>query len=132
MRVLERCPGRLAMILENQDVPEALIVFQVEHSVPECPQDVLDLLFRHRRESAPVVGSFYNNFVSANTIHPVKHTFAFPVEITLNPQPGDFFRAPAPLPARCIPRAATARVLSNIVGRLRFVAVTKRADSDTL
>ncbi len=70
------------MILENQDVPEALIVFQVEHAVPECPQDVLDLLFRHRRESAPVVRRFNNNFVSANPVHPVKQTFAFPVEIT--------------------------------------------------
>jgi len=45
MRVARAMPGRLAMILENQDVPEALIVFQVEHAVPECPQDVLDLLF---------------------------------------------------------------------------------------
>jgi hypothetical protein len=58
-----------------------------------------------------VVGSFNNNFVSANTVHPVKQTFAFPVEIALNPQRGEFVGDHAHLPAGCIRAAAIAAVL---------------------
>src|SRR6266446_4671746 len=42
MRMFEGSAGGFSMILEDEDVAEALVVFQVEHAVAVSPQNVFD------------------------------------------------------------------------------------------
>ena len=45
MRVFERGAGSFTVILEEQNVAEAAVVFQVEHAVAISPQHFFHLLF---------------------------------------------------------------------------------------
>ena len=45
-------PASLAVILENQDVAESPVVFQIEHAVAKRPQHILDCFFTHRGKVA--------------------------------------------------------------------------------
>src|SRR5450755_220307 len=44
--MLEGSAGGFAMIFENEDVAEALVVFEIEHAVAVGPQDIFDGAFR--------------------------------------------------------------------------------------
>ena len=57
MRVVERRPGRGAVILENDDVAEAAILFQIPHPLLERPQHLLHRRVAHRRQRQVVLGS---------------------------------------------------------------------------
>src|SRR4029077_18784194 len=83
-------------------------------------------------EGAAMVGRFDDDLVRTDAVHPIEESFAFPVQISLDAQRGEFVRDHAHLPARRVRPAAVAPVLENLGRRLRFMPVTKRADSDSL
>src|SRR5580700_10949602 len=130
--MLERCAGGFSVILENQNVAEALVVLEVQHAVAEGPEHVFDLLFSHRCQSAAMVGRFDDDLVRADAVHPIEEPFAFPVQVSLDAQRGKFVGNDAHLPARCVRAASIAPVLENLGRRLGFMPVTKRADADSL
>src|SRR6202163_2433103 len=79
-----------------------------------------------------MVGRFNDDLVRTDAVHPVEKPFAFPVQISLDAKRGEFVRDHAHLPPRRIRPAPIAPVLENLGRRLRFMPVTKRADSDSL
>src|ERR1700688_244201 len=79
-----------------------------------------------------MVGRFDNDFVRTDAIHPVEEPFAFPVQVSLDAKRGEFIGSHAHLPARSVRPAPVAPILENLGRRLRFMPVTKRADSDSL
>ena len=50
MRVLERRPGGLAVVLEQEDVAQAMVAFQVDDAIAKGPEQIFDALFRQRTE----------------------------------------------------------------------------------
>src|SRR5947199_8040734 len=134
MRVLQRCPGRLAMILENQNVFEPPVFFQVQYPVPKCPQNILNALRRQRRHAGRVIGRLDNDLVGPNPIHAIKHSFSLTVQRALDTQRRKLIGDYAHRPSRCIPlrRRATIGVRPvglNFRGCLGFVSVTERAET---
>ena len=115
MGMLQRSAGGLAVIFENQDVAEALVVFQVEHAVAVRPQNVFDSAFSARlRERRGVIRRFDDHFVRADAIHLVEQAFAFAIEVAFDAQRRKFIRhdANATSPA-CLFAAAVAAVHQN-------------------
>ena len=64
--MFERCPGGLPVILEDQDVLEAAILFQIEDAVSERPQNVFNSLGRQRCKAGRVVGCLDDDFVRSD------------------------------------------------------------------
>src|ERR1700692_255118 len=79
-----------------------------------------------------MVGRFDDNLVRADAVHPIEEPFALPVQISLDSKRGEFVGNDAHLPARRVRAASVASILENLGRRLRFMAVTKRADADSL
>ena len=55
VRMFQRCAGGLAVILEEDDVAEAVVLLEIVDALLEGPQDLFDLLFRHPAEGLVVV-----------------------------------------------------------------------------
>src|SRR5229473_2598011 len=79
-----------------------------------------------------MVGRFDDDLVRTDAVHPVEEPFAFPVQVSLDAQRRKFIGNHSHLPARRIRPTPVATVLQNFGRRLRFVTVTKWADSDSL
>src|SRR3989304_3170879 len=62
----------LPMIFEYKDIFESLVFSQIHDPVPECPEYILNLLFRHIFKRSLVIRSLYNYLVGTYTIHLVK------------------------------------------------------------
>src|ERR1022692_4543789 len=73
MRMLQRGSGCFSMVLKEQNVFEAPVLFEIENAVPERPQNILDSFCRKRGQRRVVVRRFNDHFVRANAIHLVKH-----------------------------------------------------------
>src|SRR6266849_2515049 len=127
MGVLERRPGSLAVVLENQDVTEALVIFQVEDAVAIGPQHLFDGSLGHRGQRALVIRRFDDHFVRPDTVHAVKQSLALAIEVAFDAQRRELVRDDADSPTGAIPRAAVAAVGQDLGRRLRLIAVAKRA-----
>src|SRR3989442_153677 len=127
MGVFERRPGSLAVVLENQDVTEALVVFQVEDAVAIGPQHLFEGFLGHGGQRALVIRRFDDHFVRPDTVHAVKQPLALAVEVAFDAQRRELVRDDADSPAGAIPRAAVPAVGQNLGRRLRLITVAKRA-----
>src|SRR5258706_7694585 len=67
--VLQGGAGVLAVVLEDQDVAEAVVVLEVHHAVPEGPEHVLDLLRRQLAQLLRVIGRLDDDLVRADPVH---------------------------------------------------------------
>ena len=77
MGVLERGAGRFPVILENQDVLEAAVFFEVKNAVAESPEHILDPLgwkIRQEAETGTRVGAENADFI---TLAPYAPRFPF-------------------------------------------------------
>src|ERR1700745_1145643 len=110
MRMLEGSAGSFPVIFEDEDVAEALVVFQVEHAVAVSPQHVFRGAGRESGERGHVIWRLDNHFVSADAVHFVKEPFAFAVEIHLDAKRGEAIRDDANAPAWRVSAAAVAAV----------------------
>jgi hypothetical protein len=72
------------VILENQNVAEALVILQVQHAVPIAPQHVLHGTFRQSGEGCKMVWRLDHDFMRANSVHFVKQTFALAVQFAFD------------------------------------------------
>src|SRR2546423_11128581 len=84
MRVLQRCPCRLTVVLKDEDVLEPTVFLQIENSVTESPENVFDLLWRQGRQAGGVIVGFDNHFVGADSVHTVEHTFGLAVQVAFD------------------------------------------------
>jgi hypothetical protein len=90
MRVFERLAGRLAVILEEQNVFETHIAAKVEHAIAVSPEEVLDPLLGHVAEGLHVLWRFDDHFVRADAVHLVVHAVGFAVHCAFDTQDGEF------------------------------------------
>src|SRR5713101_4034880 len=129
VRMLQRGASRFAVILEDQDVAEALVVLQVEHAVAIRPEDILHGPLGKRGERSGVIRRLDDHLVRPDSVHLVEGPFAFSVQVSFNSQRGIFVRHNADGPPRGIGAAAVASINQNLRRSLGFAAVTKRASS---
>src|SRR5580698_3085277 len=127
MSVVHGSAGSFAMIFEDQNVAEPLVIFEIEHAVAISPEDVFDGPLRERSQSRHVVGRFHNDFMRADAVHLVKEAFAFSVEIAFNTQRWEFVRHHTNRPACCVRAAVAAAVDENLWRRLGLIARAERA-----
>src|SRR5260370_38030657 len=127
MGMLEGSAGGFAVIFENEDVAEALVVFQVEHAVAVGPQNVFRSAGRERGERGHVVWRLDDHFVRADAVHFVTEAFAFAVEIALDAQRGEADRYDANAPAWRVGAASVASVNQNFGRRFALGARAERA-----
>src|SRR5271169_4596448 len=121
MRMLHGSPGRLAVILENQHVTEALVVFQIQHAIPVGPQHVLHGLLRQLRQRRLVLRRFNHHFVSPNPVHLVEQAFALAVDFAFNSQRRETIRNHANVPASGVRSAAVSSINQNFRWSFGFV-----------
>src|SRR5258707_844900 len=118
--MLKRCAGGFSVIFEDQNVAEALVVFQVEHAVAVGPQNIFDGPRLESGERGHVVGRFDDDFVGADSIHFVEQAFAFAVEIAFDAERGKAVGNDANVPAGSVGAAAVAAVDENLGRRFAF------------
>src|ERR1700719_4915223 len=73
VRVLDGSARSFAVILEDEDVTEALIVLEVQHAVAVGPQHIFHGARGKRRERGGQLRSFLSNLVRADAAHFVEY-----------------------------------------------------------
>ena len=121
VRVLERRARGRTVILENHDVPQPDVPFQIKHPLAPGPEHLLDLRLRKRRERLRVARRFDNHFVRADAVHPIEEPLAFAIEIALDAQRRKFVGHDTDIPARAVAPG------ENLRRRLVFVSLAERA-----
>src|SRR5215813_7827244 len=127
--MVQRSTCGFAVILENQNVPKPLVLFQVEHPVAEGPEDIFHCLLAKSRKGGVVIGCFDDDLVSADSIHLVKDPLALPIEISLDTQGGELIGDNPKHPARRVAGTSIGSIRKNLRWRVAFMAIAKRAKS---
>src|ERR1022692_2071340 len=128
MRMLQRRPGRLSVILEQQDVAKPAVLLEIAHSVLESPEDFLDLPLRHFSHGDGMVGGFDDDLVRADAVHLVVHPFALPVELAFDAEHRELVRHHANAPTGLV-AAAAGSVGQNLGRGLVFVTRVEGANA---
>src|SRR5262245_19812871 len=127
--MLQRSACSFAVILENQDIPKPLVLFQVEHSVAEGPEHIFYCLLAKSRKSGVVIGCFDDHLVSADSIHLVKQALALPIEISLDAQGWELVWDNSKHPTRRAAGTSIGSIRKNLRQRVALMAIAKRAKS---
>src|SRR5579859_5383 len=127
MRMIHGCPSRFAMIFEDQDVPEALVVLQIQHAVAVCPKHVFESALGNCRKRSSVVWRFNDDFMCADAIHLVEQSFPFAIKLAFDFQSGKFVGNNANGPAWSISSATISSVDKELRRRFGFVSRTEWA-----
>src|SRR5580704_12088664 len=131
VRVLEGSARSLAVILENQDVLEAPVFFQIKNAVTKGPKHIFNSLGCQSTEARIVVGSLDNDFMRAHAVHAVEHALGLAVEAALDAECGKFIGNHPHRPSRrvALRRRSSVHVRTislNFRRRLGLVTITKR------
>src|SRR5262249_27810404 len=133
MRVLQCCSGRFPVVLEDQNVLESPILFQIKNAVPKGPQHVFNLFGRKCRQGCIVVVGLDDDLMRAHAIHLVEHAFGLSIEVALNSQCRKFVRHHPNRPTRSIRLRLTSVLIGTVGlylwGSLALVAGAERAES---
>src|SRR5437764_2266553 len=116
MRVLQRCPCRLTVVLKDENVLESTVFLQIENSVTESPENVFDLLWRQGRQAGGVIVGFDNHFVRADSVHAIEHAFGLTVQVAFDSQGREFVRNYTDGPAWGIALWGRASIVVGTVG----------------
>ena len=128
MRMLHRRAGGFAIVTEHHDVAKSAIFFQISRAFSKCPEEFLDLPFRHISQGGVVVRGFDHHLVSANPVHLVVHALALAVQIAFDAQRRKFVRHHTHAPTRFV-TAAAVPISQDFRRRLMLMAVIEGADS---
>jgi hypothetical protein len=121
-------PGAFAVVLEEQDVAEAMVIAEVADTVAEGAESTFDGGFGEVAHAEDVVGGFDDDFVGSNALHAVEEAFTFAVEVAFDAESGVFVGNDAKLPAWGVGCGAVA-VGENLAGCVRFVTCAERAEA---
>src|SRR6202521_4699749 len=132
MRVLQRSPGRLPVILENQDVLKAPVLLQIKNAVAEGPKHTFDSFGRQCCQAGIMIGSFNDDLVRPDPIHPVEQALGLAVQVALNAECRELVGNHPHRPSRRIalrwrPPIRVRAVRLNLRRRLAFVPIAERA-----
>jgi hypothetical protein len=90
MRVVQGRAGGPALVLEDQDIAETAVAFEVENAVPVGPEDLFDLAFGQVFEPEGVLRALDDDLVSADAVHPVVDPAPLAIETALDMEDGEF------------------------------------------
>src|SRR6185437_15769274 len=129
MRMIERSPRGLAMVLEDHDVLKTTVLFEIENPVTKCPEQVFHPFYRHGGQSFHMVGGLNDHLMSADAVHLDEHSIGLAVQVTFNAQSRKFVRHHTQVPV-CVALASifSRPIRQNFRRRLSFIARTKLAD----
>src|SRR5262245_44344992 len=119
--MLQRSACGFAMILENQNVPKPLVLFQVEHPVTEGPEHIFHGLLAKGRKSGVMIGCFDDDLVSTDSIHLVKESLALPIEISLDAQGWELVWDNPKHPARRVAGTSIGSIRKNLRWRVALM-----------
>src|SRR5579884_2149275 len=128
--VLQGSARGLSVILENQDVLEAAVFFQVQNAVSKGPQHIFHALGRKGGQGSVVIGGLDDDFVGADAVHLVEHALGLPVQIAFNTQGRELVGNDANGPARGVfrrrrPTVGIGAISLDFRRSLVFVAVAE-------
>ncbi len=117
----------ITVILEDECITKALVVFQVQHPIAIGPQHILDRTNWQGGQGALVIGGFHDHLVRSHAIHAIKQTIALAVKVALDAERREFVGDYADGPARCIWAAAVTSIGQDFRRRFRLVPQAERA-----
>src|SRR5260370_38905780 len=123
--VIDGRHGGFPVILENENVPEALVIFQVQHAVAVSPEHVFHGALWQSRQRRRMIRRLHDHFMSADSVHLVEEAFPFAVQIAFDAQRWEFVRYHSDTPARSVGPAAVPAIYQNLSRRLDFVPPAK-------
>src|SRR5208337_1580413 len=129
MPVLKRGASQRPVVLEDEDVLEAPVLFQIDNAVAKRPQNVFDSLLRKGRQGGIVLRPLDDDLVRADAVHLVEHAFGLTVQASLDPQRRKLVRYNAYAPALAVARGPVWAVGQNLRRRLVLIAGTERAEA---
>src|SRR5208283_199906 len=125
MGMFDGSASGLAMILENKNVAEALVILKVEHAVAIGPEDVFNGLLRKLRKGGLMLRRLDNDFVRADAVHLVEQALALAVEFAFDAQCRKPIGDHANVPARSVRASAVAAIGQDFGRGLQFISRTK-------
>jgi hypothetical protein len=109
------------MILEQENIAQARVSFEIQDAIPKSPEKIFDPLFRKVGERYFMLRALDDYFVRSHATHTVIQAFALAVEHAFDTKRRelvwDYAQIPAPVPVlavgedfgRCIRFVATAK-----------------------
>src|SRR3989475_27789 len=125
--MLERCAGRLTVVVEHEDILEARILLEIAQTLAKGDEHVGDGRHRERREGGGVLRCLDHDLVGAHAVHPVEETFAGRLELALDPERRELVRHHPVRPAGLV-RATPGTPAGENLGR-GLVLVTGAEDA---
>ena len=129
MRVFQGRPGRRAVVLEQHDVLEPLVLLQVENAVAKRPQHIFNPFFGQGSQGLVVVRGLDDDFVRADAIHLVEHAISRPVQAAFNGECREFIRHHAHRPPLRVAASSVRTVSQHFRRCLALAAGAKRTES---
>src|SRR5579863_4348782 len=128
--MLQRRSSRFSVILEDQNVFEPAILFQVEDAVSEGPKHVFDSLRWQGGKIGIMVGGLNDDFMSADVVHSVKHALGLAVKVALDSERRKLVGNHPHRPSRRIPLRGRPAIWIRSVGlnfrwSLAFISVAE-------
>src|SRR5260370_37636310 len=109
MRMIDRRARSFTVLLEEQNVSEALVILQVQHAITVPPEYVFHGTLRQSSQRRRMVWRFHDHFMSDDSVHLVEEAFSFAVQPAFDAQCRKFIGhhtntptlgvAPPPLPS---------------------------------
>src|SRR5919108_1667913 len=84
MGMFERSSSSFTVVLKYEDVFKTLVFLQINHAIAKCPDHIFHALDGHVSESLVVLGSFYDDLVSADAVHLVEHALGLAIKVALD------------------------------------------------
>ena len=119
--MIDGCARGLSVILENQNVPEALVIFQIQHPVAVSPEHVFHRALRKSGQRRRMVRRLDDHFMRADSVHLVEEALSLAVQFAFDTQCGKFIRHHANVPARRVRPSAIPSINQNLRRSLGFI-----------
>src|SRR5205823_10835852 len=127
--MFKRRAGRLAMVLEDENVFETAILLEIDDAIAEGPEHIFDALCRHGGEGLVMIRRLDDHFVCADAIHAVVHAVRTAVQVSFDPQCRILVGNHADRPAGLVPFALPMTKGEDLRRSLGFIARTKGTES---
>ena len=127
--MLYRRPRRFAVVLENENVAEPPVLFQIQHTVAKSPKHVFHCLLTDGGQRGLMIGSFNDDFMGSNTIHLVKQALTLAIQIPFNAQGREFIGDYPKVPSRTVSSTSIRSITQDFRRRFVFISVAKWAKS---
>src|SRR5260370_18457162 len=123
MRMIDRRAGGFTVVLEDQNVSEALVILPVQHAIPVSPKNVFHRTLRQGSQRRRMVWRFHDHFMSPDSVHLVEEAFSFAVQPAFDAQRRKLIGHDTNTPTRGVCPAAVSPINQNLSRSLAFGAL---------